>query len=153
MNVKNIRYDKIMWAMLVVLSTIFLVVALQYPLINAFGVPGPGFLPLIISVLSIICTSVELIKSFKNKSDESEFDFKDDNIGSIVRIFVAVIVYIILSKLLGFIIPFAAMLFILFSGNYKWNTSLIISGVIAVLMYLLFVKLLVLPLPLNSMGF
>jgi asparagine N-glycosylation enzyme membrane subunit Stt3 len=147
---KDARYDRVIWIVLLVLSAVFMATSLQYPLINTFGIPGPGFLPLIISILSVIFTLIELVSSFREKSS---FNFKDDDLWSIAKICVAVLLYIVLSKLLGFVIPFAVMIFILFSGNYKWHISLLASIAIAVGMYILFIKFLSLPLPLNTIGF
>jgi putative tricarboxylic transport membrane protein len=129
------------------------VLAIQQGLKTDFitrGIPGPGFLPVIIGIamlllsISLIITAVR--KAQRNKAPDSTAK-KLINLKMAATV-LGLALYIFLTKPLGYI--FSTFIFCViqfhFWGDYKWYKTLLLSLVFTLAMYFIFVHWIGIPL-------
>lgn len=122
---------------------------------SEFG-PGPGLLPLWTSGLIILFGIVNLIKTIKANKESMSFASILPKGSGLINLLVtlgALLFFIVIVNFVGFVISSVLMLFALFSRGYKWYWGLGLSILVTGIIYVVFVTLLSVPLPLNSFGF
>jgi Tripartite tricarboxylate transporter TctB family. len=117
-------------------------------------VPGPGLFPQWISGILLVLSVIYLIDSFRSQP----VPLKDilptgKGLKKVLSMFAAMLLLIILVPYTGFLIASFIMLLILFLLEYKWYSSLIISGVVGFTAFYVFKYFLSVPLPVGPLGF
>jgi putative tricarboxylic transport membrane protein len=120
------------------------------------GYPGPSLFPNILAVLFVIAGSSLVVQGVRSGEKVLKFDtsgITSSGLVNILMILGAVIFYIYLSRFLGFLVTS----FILLFGMTKWLRvstpwSLATACVVTLAIYVLFAKILLVPLPLGLWG-
>jgi len=115
---------------------VFSIVTMQHP--NFDRDPGPTFVPLIYTISLFVCAlGLLFFPSVKKKSNEDEekpTPIKKENTIKMIVLFIALAMYVILFKPLGFVI--STLLFLVFACYYlapEKNFRLIINSLIITL--------------------
>lgn len=146
--------DAILGIITIAISILIIVMAQSYPALP--GVPyGPGLFPTIISGCMILGGVVLIFKGLRNLKETGWFALEPwaKSLRTYITlglIFSALLFYILFSEVLGFPITAVLILFPLFlwtRGLKKFTSSLIISVTFSLAIYIIFVKLMHVPLP------
>ena len=120
------------------------------------GYPGPALFPEVLSVLFIFCGIGLIIQGVRKREKILKFDLSSiSSVGWLNIVFVlgAVLCYIFFAEFLGFLIFSFVILMILMKWlKVKTLHSLIMSVVVTLGIYLLFSKILLVPLPWGLWG-
>lgn len=134
-----------------IVSIIFFGYSLQYPYASDLG-PGPGFWPIWLSGLLIPLSLSYIYSAYKGKdSAEKAPDKKAQK--EIFFILTSMGLYVFLLPIIGFNVSSILFLFVFLRKGYNWYTSLGISVVASVFLFLLFTEGFATPLPVNMWGF
>jgi putative tricarboxylic transport membrane protein len=106
------KVNLIVSAAIAVLAIAIIVVCLGYPTAEAYGTgaPGPGLWPICIAVVLIAMSILLLVKTLTGKYEDSTVDLKTVNH---IRVYVSMallIIYMIILKPVGFILPSFVMM-------------------------------------------
>jgi putative tricarboxylic transport membrane protein len=120
------------------------------------GYPGPGLFPIVIAALFILAGSTLIVQGLRSGEKLFHLDTRElsrSGILNLLLVLAAVLFYIFLGHLLGFHITSFLILF-LFMKRLRVSTrwSLIMSCGITFIVYALFSKMLLVPLPLGLWG-
>lgn len=132
----------------IVMAVYVILTAMTYPGAK-HGVPGPGMFPIIISSLMILSSISLIITSLKMKPEENvSIDISSEGSKRVYIVMAMLIAYFILFKYVGFIITTTVLLSVLIRWFSKKNIvfCIVISIVITMAVYLIFNKLLNVPL-------
>ena len=120
------------------------------------GYPGPALFPEVLSVLFIFCGAGLIIQGLRRREKVLNFDLGNISAAGWINMgFVlgAVACYIFLAEYAGFLIFSFVILMILMKWlKVKILPSLVMSAVVTVAIYLLFAKILLVPLPWGLWG-
>lgn len=113
------------------------------------GVPGPGLFPIIISAIMILSSVALFLRSLKMKAEEDIeiHPFSDDS-KRVYLVMAVLLVYLVVMPYVGFCVT----TFVLMSALVKWFSAkkivpcLLISAVVTAAVYLIFSKVLNVPL-------
>jgi putative tricarboxylic transport membrane protein len=120
------------------------------------GYPGPSLFPIVLAVLFILAGVILGVQGLRRREKLLHFDASDLTASGLVNIFLVIgltVFYIFLSEPLGFHLVSLTILFVMMkclSVSTRWG--LIMSGGITVLIYGLFAKVLIVPLPWGLWG-
>jgi putative tricarboxylic transport membrane protein len=140
---------------LIVFASAVLVYVRTFPSLDN-GYPGPALFPSVLAVLFIICGIGLIIQGIRAGEKLLKFDIGTltrKGIINILFVLAVILCYIYLSEYIGFLILSGVLLFV----TPKWLgvstlRSLILSVVVTLGIYLLFAKLLLVPLPWGLWG-
>ena len=110
---------------------------------------GPGGSLILISSLIIVTLIVHLIRHRKDLSEEKTDPIAEGTTRRLVRAVATIAIFIVLVDIIGFL-PASMVFFLLmlrFLGVRSWPTSIVLSIVFSVSIYLLFVQALNMELP------
>jgi putative tricarboxylic transport membrane protein len=120
------------------------------------GYPGPALFPEVLSVLFIFCGIGLIIQGVRKREKILKFELSSISSGgwlNIVFVLGAVLCYIFFAEILGFLIFSFVILMILMKWlKVKTLPSLIMSVVVTLGIFLLFSKILLVPLPWGLWG-
>jgi putative tricarboxylic transport membrane protein len=120
------------------------------------GYPGPALFPEVLSVLFIFCGIGLIIQGVRKREKILKFDLSSISSGgwlNIIFVLGAVLCYMFLAEFLGFLIFSFVILMILMKWlKVKTLHSLIMSVAVTLGIYLLFSKILLVPLPWGLWG-
>jgi putative tricarboxylic transport membrane protein len=120
------------------------------------GYPGPSLFPIVLAVLFILAGVILGVQGLRRGERLFHFDASDLTASGMVKILLViglVVFYIFLSEPLGFHIVAPIILFVLMKClNVSTRWGLVMSGGITVLIYGLFAKILMVPLPWGLWG-
>jgi hypothetical protein len=146
------------------LGVFFIFLCRDIPLLIARGYPGPSFFPLILSVVSIICGVILMIKSIIRLRGSKGFTsvlritplirrFKDREVLNAVRFIVMTVAYIVLIPYLGFLLT-SLIYMLLVQVVYGVSTfkALGISVSMVFFIYILFIGILKVVVPEPILG-
>lgn len=151
-NVSKINSGVIAGAMILCLGIVTLIMSFQYSYSGIVG-PGPGFFPFWLSLFLIILAPLYMYESFKEKNTSNEEWPKGESMKRIIFIFMALILFLTLFILCGFIVAGIFFLALLFYKEYKWYTTAMMSVGITAIMYVVFDLLLKVYLPTSGILF
>ncbi len=120
------------------------------------GMPGPSLFPAVLAVLFIFTGIILVVQGVRSgervlKLDTSELS--RSGIVNILLVLAIILFYILLSDLLGFqIISFVILVFLMKLLNVSTRWSLIMAGGVTFIIYILFAKMLLVPLPWGLWG-
>lgn len=144
------RMNFVVSVLFLMMGLLFFKTSFDYAAFTPTGAPGAGLVPRWLSAALVILAVVYLVQSIKKPAEVVYPEKK--HLKRILLIFIAVFIFIVLCKPMGFSIPFCIMMFMLFYGTFKWPVNLGISIGVTVLMYIIFIMWLKLPLPVNQFG-
>jgi putative tricarboxylic transport membrane protein len=125
----------------------------DYKYYTEFG-PGPGLLPRWLNGGLIILTLIYIFQSVtKDVVLSSDVLPKKDVLKKVLSFPATLIMFILIVNFTGFMIAGTAMIFILLFKEYKWYIALGISAVTTGFLFFVFKTLLLVPLPVNILGF
>jgi putative tricarboxylic transport membrane protein len=147
--------DKLIGMALSVFACIIFIQIIHFPTLGN-GYPGPALFPGVLSLLFLIAGICMIVRGIRNQEKCWQCDF--GSIGkrgasNILLVLAEIVCYIFLADIVGFIILSTILLFILM----KWLRvgTLLSAGMaffISMLIYGLFAKLLLVPLPYGIWG-
>jgi putative tricarboxylic transport membrane protein len=136
-----------------VLGLLFGIGSLRYPVWDQYG-PGPGFFPLLLGVfLGLLSLSFFLGKIIRGRDSGSE-SFRFPNLRKVMPYLGALLCFYLLFNLLGFLLTiffFMSGVLILI-GKRSVKLSLSIAVVSSLFVYLIFIKLMSVSLPVGILG-
>ena len=137
---------------LLIFASIFFVQAFSYGYYSRLG-PGPGFFPLWVNAILIVCSLLFILESIKEKATSIEEPLpKGKNLRSMVATIVSLLLFCILVPFAGFVIPCTVMLVVMLLGHYKWYYALAVSLLCSIVILFVFQTFLGIPLPVNEFG-
>ena len=120
------------------------------------GYPGPALFPSVLAVLFIFCGIGLIIQGVRQREKLLKFDTGTLTISGLLNILFVlgtVVCYIFLAQSVGFLIFSLMVLLILMKWlKVKLLASLLMSGGVTLVIYLLFAKVLLVPLPWGLWG-
>ncbi len=147
--------DTVIGLSLIIFAVAVLVHIQSFPELDN-GYPGPALFPSVLSVLFIFCGIGLIFQGFRRKENVLKFDIGSVSIAGWINIaFVlgAVVCYIFFSEFLGFLIfSFVILLILMKWLRVSTVLSLVMSAGVTLAIYLLFAKILLVPLPWGLWG-
>jgi putative tricarboxylic transport membrane protein len=147
--------NTVIGSLLIIFACVVLIHVQSFPKLDN-GYPGPALFPEILSVLFIFCGVGLIIQGVRRREKVLNFDLGNITAAgwiNIVFVLGAVVCYIFLAEYVGFLIFSFVILMILMKWlKVKVLPSLIMSAVVTVAIYLLFAKMLLVPLPWGLWG-
>ena len=141
--------------LLIIFASAVLVHVQSFPKLDE-GYPGPALFPEVLAVLFIFCGIGLIIQGIRNREKVLKFDLGTITLTGWINIaFVlgTVVCYIFLAEYVGFLIFSFVILMILMKWlKVKLLPSLVMSIVVTLGIYLLFAKVLLVPLPWGLWG-
>jgi putative tricarboxylic transport membrane protein len=120
------------------------------------GYPGPSLFPSVLAILFIFCGIGLIIQGVKKREKLLKFDTRSLTVPGLLNIlFVlgAIVCYILLAEYAGFLIfSFAVMLILMKWLNVKIISSVLMAVGVTLVIYILFAKILLVPLPWGLWG-
>ena len=113
--------------------------------------PGPGFMPMLASVLIFSLSSFIFIREIKGHGpDIKKVPLKDQKyLFKQTILVIAILGYSVFLDLTGYLITIFFLMFVMFSISEatKWRRNIVIAAVVAILSYIIFKRLLRVQLP------
>lgn len=134
-----------------VIAAVFLLSSLELPFSSEIG-PGPGFWPLWLSGLLMLLALCYFYSVWKGKDSADEAPDRK-SLKEMAVILGSMSLYVLLLPIIGFNLSSILFLFVLLRKGYNWYTSIGISAVTSILLFLLFTEGFATPLPVNIWGF
>jgi putative tricarboxylic transport membrane protein len=120
------------------------------------GYPGPALFPSVLAVLFIFCGIGLIIQGVRQREKLLKFDTGTLNLSGLLNILFVlgmIVCYIFLAQYIGFLIfSFLVLLILMKWLKVKTLASLLMSGGVTLVIYLLFAKVLLVPLPWGLWG-
>ncbi len=120
------------------------------------GYPGPALFPSVLAVLFILCGVGLIVQGVRQREKLLKFDTGTLTVSGLLNIvFVlgAIVCYIFLAETIGFLIFSFAVLMVLMKWlKVKTLSSIAMAVVVTLVIYLLFAKVLLVPLPWGLWG-
>lgn len=115
--------------------------------------PGPGFFPIWISGIIIVLSIIFIGMSLKEAGVLfGDIIPKGRDLVNNLSVLAAVIVFMLIVNIAGFITACTVLMFMILGLQYKWHLALGISIVTAVVLFATFQFVLDIPLPVNMFG-
>jgi putative tricarboxylic transport membrane protein len=140
---------------LLIIAIFVIIISLGFPSFISFGqkLPGPNFIPVILSIILIISGSYEILRALFNRHEiQPKKPSKEyiNNWGNqnVIIIILGFILYIPIVQKLGFVITtFIFSLILMVRLKTGLLRGIIISAILVTIIMLLFTKLFRVPLP------
>jgi putative tricarboxylic transport membrane protein len=147
--------NTVIGVLLIIFACIVLIHVQSFPSLEN-GYPGPALFPEVLCVLFIFCCVGLVIQGIRRREKVLKFDLGTITLAgwiNIVFVLGAVVCYIFLAEYLGFLIFSFVILMILMKWlKVKMLPSLAMSVVVTLAIYMLFAKILLVPLPWGLWG-
>ena len=147
--------NTVIGVLLIIFACIVLIHVQSFPTLEN-GYPGPALFPEVLCVLFIGCGIGLVIQGIRRREKVLKFDLGTITLAgwiNIVFVLGAVVCYIFLAEFLGFLIFSFVILMILMKWlKVKTLPSLAMSVVVTLAIYMLFAKILLVPLPWGLWG-
>ena len=141
--------------LLIILACAVLVHVQSFPDLDN-GYPGPALFPEVLSILFIFCGIGLVVQGVHNRENLLKFDLGAVTLAgwlNIAFVLGAVACYIFLAEYIGFLIfSFAILMTLMKWFRVKLLPSLVMSVAVTLAIYLLFAKILLVPLPWGLWG-
>lgn len=139
----------------VIFSIWVLLYARNFPKLEQ-GYPGPSLFPMVLAVLFIFAGIILIVQDFRSGAKKLKFDISDLSRVHLINIgltLAAILFYIFVSDFLGFqITSFIILVFMMKRLRVSTFWSLIMAGGVTFGIYVLFAKILLVPLPWGLWG-
>lgn len=115
---------------------------------GSFAAPKNGFLPKLIGILAVVLTMINVIIEIRKPAEENA-EFKKTNPKKALLFITGCLIYLVLLNYIGYLVATLIALFLLikFTGIKGWVAPLLVSVGVSVSFFLIFSKLLSVPLP------
>lgn len=141
--------------LLIIFACTVLVHVQSFPKLDN-GYPGPALFPEVLSMLFIFCGIGLIIQGIRNRERLLKYDLGAVTLAgwlNIAFVLGAIVCYIFLAEYVGFLIFSFVILMILMKWlKVKLLSSLVMSTTVTLAIYLLFAKILLVPLPWGLWG-
>ena len=141
--------------LLIIFACIVLVHVQSFPKLDN-GYPGPALFPEVLSMLFIFCGIGLIIQGIRNRERLLKYDLGAVTLAgwlNIAFVLGTIVCYIFLVEYVGFLIFSFVILMILMKWlKVKLLSSLVMSTTVTLAIYLLFAKILLVPLPWGLWG-
>jgi putative tricarboxylic transport membrane protein len=115
--------------------------------------PGPGFLPLWVSVLLLVLSILYFWESVKKEVILiSQIMPKGIVLTKNISVLGSVVLFMVLVSFTGFVVAGTLMLMVILVHDFKWYKGLAISLAVSITVFFIFKTLLDVPLPVNAFG-
>jgi putative tricarboxylic transport membrane protein len=135
------------------LGVAFSIGSLRFSIWDQYG-PGPGFFPLVIGVLVAVLSLAHFLQRIINKDNPAGALFRSSSKRKVIAYLMALVCFYFLFNSLGFLITIflfmSAVPIVMGKKSLKLSISVGIFSVIFV--YLIFIKLMSVPLPAGIIG-
>ena len=115
------------------------------------GTPGPSFFPNVLFSLLTICAFTLMVKFFVSSTKGPAISFPSLDVMGVVSIVVLlffIVLYIYYSDVIGFIpLSFGTILCLSIWLKVNWKVSIVSAAITTAVIYIVFVKVLLVPLP------
>lgn len=154
MNINVKQFNAGVWAGLVILAVavIAFVISFQYSYSGIVG-PGPGFFPFWLSLILMILAVLYIYESIKGKNVSDEEWPTGNSLKQIVFIIMALLLFLLLFVLCGYLVAGTVFLIVLFFKEYKWWQTVALSVGITMFIYMMFNNVLKVHIPANGILF
>ncbi|MDR2727285.1 MAG: tripartite tricarboxylate transporter TctB family protein [Deltaproteobacteria bacterium] len=147
--------DAVIGVLTILLSLIVIIHVQSYPA-QPGGRPGPALFPIVLSVLLMIAGSVLIVDGRRSRAPLfqilPELDAK--GAGNIMLFLAAIVFYIVVSETLGFLATsFVVMVSMMSVLKARLKLGVPVAAGTTVLIYLIFNKILLVPLPRGILAF
>ncbi|ALS20516.1 MULTISPECIES: tripartite tricarboxylate transporter TctB family protein [Paenibacillus] len=142
------------WGGLVLLiyAGVLFVESLSLRYYTAYG-PGPGFFPIWLNGVLIILALGYIWLSLRKEVILFKDIFpKGKDLKNVLSVPVSILIFMLIVNTTGFVIGCTVLLFLVLVRQYKWNLALGISLTTSVVLFVVFVTLMEVPLPVNIFG-
>jgi len=140
---------------LIIFSTVVLWHVQSFPSLDN-GYPGPALFPSVLAVLFILCGIGLIIQGIRQREKLLKFDTGTLTLSGLLNIFfvlATIVCYIFLAETIGFLIfSFTVLLILMKWLKVKALSSIVMSMGVTLVIYLLFAKILLVPLPWGLWG-
>ena len=140
---------------LIIFSAVVLWHVQSFPSLDN-GYPGPALFPSVLAVLFILCGVGLIVQGVRQREKLLKFDIGTLTLSGLLNIvFVlgAIVCYIFLAEYIGFLIfSFAVLVALMKWLKVKTLSSIVMSIGVTLVIYLLFAKVLLVPLPWGLWG-
>jgi len=140
---------------LIIFSTVVLWHVQSFPSLDN-GYPGPALFPSVLAVLFILCGIGLIIQGIRQREKLLKFDTGTLTLSGLLNIFfvlATIVCYIFLAETIGFLIfSFMVLLILMKWLKVKMLSSIVMSMGVTLVIYLLFAKILLVPLPWGLWG-
>ena len=140
---------------LILFATVVLLHVQSFPSLDN-GYPGPALFPSVLAVLFILCGIGLIIQGIRQREKLLKFDTGTLTLSGLLNIFFVlgtIVCYIFLSEYIGFLIfSFMVLLILMKWLKVKTLSSIVMSIGLTLVIYLLFAKVLLVPLPWGLWG-
>ena len=120
------------------------------------GYPGPALFPSVLAVLFILCGIGLIIQGIRHREKLLKFETGSLTLSGLLNILFVlgtIVCYIFLAEYIGFLIFSSVVLLILMKWlKVKTLSSIVMSAGVTLVIYLLFAKVLLVPLPWGLWG-
>lgn len=152
-RLKKCNAGTIMGVVFTLYAVGYLIASLKYPYTNKFGM-GPGFFPRWVAVLSIIAGVAYIFMSlYKDKFIVEEVFPQKKELINVLTVVLAIFVFVLVVKHIGFLISSTLLLFVIFIRSYKWPKALLFALIASVIVFAIFKIGFKVPVPVNGLGF
>lgn len=157
MNKERMKKDHILGIVSLVFGLVLAFMTSRIPRSDMAGDPGSRIFPYIACILFIISGVGLLFYKDKKAAEGSEPFFNAEQIKRVIIMFCIMILYYILFDIVGFVPLSIVALFILSTlfaagQNIQWWKRLLFSVAVTVILFVLFKKVLSVPLPMGFLG-
>lgn len=152
---KKIKLNTVVSGGFIAFSVFMLYHAFQLKYWSSKYAPGPGFIPRWAGGALLILSIIAFISSFKEEGI-SLADVLPKEKSYRINLYVCwigLIVFLLLTKKVGFVITGSALLVALFSRGTKWKIAIPAGIAVTVVFFLIFKVLLQVQVPTNMFGF
>ena len=133
-----------------IIGIISYVLTLSFPTCGKSGVPGPEFFPRILAILFLIISVIQISKSFLEKNTQTQ-EIEKVNYSRMLILIGLFAFYILFLDIIGFFITTIIFLMVLQKLLYvKFKTSLFVTFIIIMVIFLIFDKLFCVSLPMGT---
>ena len=152
-RLKKCNGGTIMGVIFTLYGIAYFIFSLDYPYKNKFGM-GPGFFPRCVAIFSIIAGVAYILMSlFKDKFIIEEVFPQKKELLNVLTVVLAILVFVLVVKHIGFLISSTLLLFVIFVRSYKWPKALLLAIVVSAIVFGIFKLGFKVPVPVSVLGF
>lgn len=150
-----LKADRIVSFVILIAAICITAKSLTFDLVHK-GTPGPGFLPLLIGVTTILVVLAQIISSFKGsaKKNDSPNPLTRESFKPFVVFLGSAVVFVLATPVIGMLIPLGLMTGFTawYFGAKKRITVILLAVLTPLLTYLIFTVALGVPMPNSLLG-
>ncbi len=115
--------------------------------------PGPGFIPFFLGLSMTLLSAISFFSPDRKLPGDAFWNSWQAGRG-IIYIFIGLLIYLFLFKVLGFFLDTLALIFFLVrvAGAKRYRTGILISIITMLVIYVVFYKILIIPFPKGILG-